>query len=651
MSGLRHRLSGWFWDHSQVWRRPVRRLRQNLSAWRYRLRHWRSPQPPRVLVDLKPTAASATPELTSPALGLRVEAADRAAAETWMASQTEASIVLWPAEEPSSGASLSPWPSTPPSTAPSNALSHQEPTLFLDFNAQLETLPATLVESLLLAAACEGSPLIFAAWAPPAQHMAGPDGRLWATSPLATLWRLPSPETTGPIVGRVVPHVTDLTSQDATTQDATTRHLSHPPTSRASGPYLLRGDISPGTLVRQRVGCPAERLAALEDLPGPPTVLFLLPFLAVGGAERLLFDLLAGLRKTYRCLVVTLEPHDQMLGNTLDTCRRLIPHLYTLGDWLPRACHAGAIEHLLRRYRVESLVCWNGVVAFYDQAADWKRRWPELRIYNQLYNHRGGWIEHYGPRFAAAIDVHLAVNGAIADALIDRGIDAQRVATVPHGVEIPELPSADEPLPRRHSARRELGLEHLPPDTVVVGTFIRLHPQKRPFDILETARRLSHAPVHFLLVGGGPLADAVDQHLADSPLPNLSRFGLRDDLETLYAATDICLMTSEYEGLPIFLLDGLARGLPCVATAVGDIPSLLQDGGGVLVEEVGDVAALAAAVEALLDEPLRRRQGRRGRETVGRRFGLEAYRRRYEELIFPSKSAATETQRKRQDST
>lgn len=629
---LWRRLKGWFWDHSQLWRRPLRRGRHRLSAWRYRLRHRRSPQPPRVMVELKPTVPPST--AASPLLALLVEAADRAAAEAWMASQTEPRIVLWPTESPATAE-----PSSPPTTT--------EATLFMRFDRRLASLPPTLAESLLLSAVCEGTPLILAGWAPPAEDMAGPDDRLWASSAVATLWRLPRAEERGAIVGRVVPHVGHGCEPRRTPPDSGEepgiRHLAHWPSSSASGPYLLRGDLSPGTLLRQRLSCPQRALADLPDLGGPPTVLFLLPFLAVGGAERLLFDLLAGLRDAHRCLVVTLEPHRQELGNTLDTCRRLTPHLYTLGDWLPRACHGGAIEHLLRRYRVESLVCWNGVVAFYDQAAAWKRRWPQLRLYNQLYNHRGGWIEHYGPRFAAAIDGHLAVNGAIAEALIRRGIDPQRVVTVPHGVEIPELAPPEERLRRRRLARRQLGMGDLPKDTVVVGTFIRLHPQKRPFDILETARRLSHLPVHFLLVGGGPLADDLDHRLAAEPLANLSRFGLRDDLETLYAATDICLMTSEYEGLPIFLLDGLARALPCVATAVGDIPSLLRDGGGVLVEKVGDVAALAAGIEALLDDTTRRREGQRGRETVRRRFGLDAYRRRYEGLLFPTGGALAET--------
>jgi glycosyltransferase involved in cell wall biosynthesis len=404
-----------------------------------------------------------------------------------------------------------------------------------------------------------------------------------------------------------------------------------------SGPYLLRPDCRP--VIRQPVRDVHEALRDLPPVPGPRTALFVLPFLAVGGAENLLFDLLAGLRDRYRLLVVTLEPHLQHLGQTVDECRALTPWVYTLGDWLPREANAGALRHLLRRYQAESLVCWNGATDFYDQVTALRRQLPGLRILNQLYNHEGGWIEHLGPASIAAIDVHLAVNRRIADALEHaHGVPAARVALVHHGVEVP--PDDDEQRRARRQIRREkLGL---PQDAVVVGTFVRLHPQKRPLDILGIARRFAavRPAVHFLLAGGGPLDAAVDQELERAPIPNLIRLPLQSDVDPLYDATDLCLSTSSFEGLPVFLLESLARGIPCVATAVGDVPELLRDGGGVLVERPGDLDALQAGVEALLDPERRRREGIAGRRTVEERFGLGPYRERYERLIFPAASPA-----------
>ncbi len=159
---------------------------------------------------------------------------------------------------------------------------------------------------------------------------------------------------------------------------------------------------------------------------------------------------------------------------------------------------------------------------------------------------------------------------------------------------------------RRARLRRELGVDET---TMVVGTFVRMHTQKRPLDIIALARRMTGEKVHFLLVGGGPLDDAVNREIARDRPPNLTRWPLQDDAGPLYDAIDLCLMTSEFEGLPVFLLDGLARGIPCVATAVGDIPLLLSDGGGSVVERPGDLDGLAAALRTYLDPDHRRAEG------------------------------------------
>ena len=111
---------------------------------------------------------------------------------------------------------------------------------------------------------------------------------------------------------------------------------------------------------------------------------------------------------------------------------------------------------------------------------------------------------------------------------------------------------------------------------------------------------------------------------------------MQPDATPLYDALDLCLMTSDFEGLPVFLLDGLARGIPCVATAVGDIPLMLRDGGGRVVARPGDLDALAAAVRSLLDTDARTEEGERGRRSLTTRFGLDRYIQSYESVIFPT---------------
>jgi glycosyltransferase involved in cell wall biosynthesis len=112
---------------------------------------------------------------------------------------------------------------------------------------------------------------------------------------------------------------------------------------------------------------------------------------------------------------------------------------------------------------------------------------------------------------------------------------------------------------------------------------------------------------------------------------------MRDDALDLYDALDLCLMTSSFEGLPVFLLDGLAREIPCVAPAVGDIPLLLESGGGVVVEAPGDIDGLVAGIRTLMDPERRGLEGRLGRSRIEHRFGTERFVSDYQAAIFPER--------------
>lgn len=539
-------------------------------------------------------------------------------------------------------------------------------------------LPATHLESMLLVAAALDLDLVLAGVAPPTPERFGPSGPVFAhagSETAAKLVRVPGRgHSERPVVGRIVPHVGDPRVACWEADDRGLQETKGPqrPTGRArlpalgrrekgtaptrwgarsaagaredadegrdaawpispglptAGPWIFSFGVRPQGVIRLPV---FDVQAALGDLPtvtggGTPSVLFLLPYLAVGGAEKLLFDLIRGL-DGLRSLIVTLEPHQRALGQTVDRARELTSHVYTLGDWLPREAHGGAIRHLLRRYRVETLMSWNGTTWFYDEAAALRRAFPHLRLVNQLYNHRGGWIEHYRPSLVRAVDCHVAVNRRIAQALEARDVPTERIRLVYHGVEVPDLPSREEWGQRRDERRRELGL---PLNALVVGTFVRIHRQKRPLDVVRLAHRFRDRGVVFLLAGSGPLDSALDRELAVDPPPNLVRLPMCRDPERLFDALDLCLLTSSYEGLPVFLLEGLARGIPCVATAVGDVAVLLAEGGGETVARPGDLDRFEAAIESMRNEDRRRREGLVGRRVVQERFDLDGYREAY----------------------
>jgi len=377
---------------------------------------------------------------------------------------------------------------------------------------------------------------------------------------------------------------------------------------------------------------PEKRLMNLPEIPGPPTVAFILPFLAVGGAEALLRDLLDGLNKRYRVLIVTLDQHREELGEQIETFRRKTPLLYLLGDFLPREARIPAMRHLLRRRQVKTLFSWNGTIDFYDHIEEIRRDFPELRIIDQHYNHEGAWLEWLDIGKLRAFNAHVGVNDTISRALKNRGAHPRKVHTIHHAVGIPPLEVVENKESRRKEMLKKLGI---PDDMIVVGSFLRLHLQKRPLDFVRVAERLSGEPFFFLMVGGGPEEKRLRAAVADAGLSNFRLLPFTADTGPLFDATDLCLLLSDYEGLPVFLLEGMSRGIACAATSVGEIPELFSRGGGILTGNPGDIEGATRALQTLRSPRKRREMGLAGRETVVNRHSLDVYIKSYERLIFP----------------
>jgi len=246
-----------------------------------------------------------------------------------------------------------------------------------------------------------------------------------------------------------------------------------------------------------------------------------------------------------------------------------------------------------------------------------------------------GWVPTVLRAVGRRIDAVVALSDPIARALEDRGIDANRIVTLPNGVDTESL------RPRTPAERNRLraGLG-LPPDAFVVVTVGMLNRRKNQLALVEAAGRMATRPLHLALVGppGRDPEDAAPLERALGALPpevGVSRPGSVEPerLAEWLGAADAFTLTSRAEGMPNALLEAMAAGLPCVATDVAGSHDVLARHGGGLLVALDDVQALAAALDGLAAEPGRReRLGAEARAVVERGFSLEAVARRYVEL-------------------
>ena len=174
------------------------------------------------------------------------------------------------------------------------------------------------------------------------------------------------------------------------------------------------------------------------------------------------------------------------------------------------------------------------------------------------------------------------------------------------------------PAAGREAARRRLGI----PLTETVAAWVgRNSRQKRPEDLVPLARRLAQDGVTVVAMGVGLAGTVVARefgHAGGLLLDGEAR------VQDLYAAADLLVQTSEWEGLPLVILEAMMAGLPVVAYDVGGVAEAVVHGEtGFLVEprDVAGAARWCAAVGG--DDDLRIRLGRAGRERGRLRFGRE----------------------------
>jgi glycosyltransferase involved in cell wall biosynthesis len=246
--------------------------------------------------------------------------------------------------------------------------------------------------------------------------------------------------------------------------------------------------------------------------------------------------------------------------------------------------------------------------------------YPRLRTVDQVYDAAAGWIERMDGPTIAAIDAHISCNRHISAALVGRGAAPDVALTVHNAPDLSLFDPAAFDAERRAALAARFGL---PSGRRVVAFIGRMHQQKRPMDVVELARQLrGDARLAFLMVGDGPLAETVRAQVATSGLDNISVHAFHQPSSECYAVADVLLLPSEYEGMPMVILEALAMGVPVVATDVGNNREVLtRTGGGRIVDRVGDVPALRQAVLATLDAPA---DPAALRAAVEREFGMSA---------------------------
>jgi glycosyltransferase involved in cell wall biosynthesis len=227
-------------------------------------------------------------------------------------------------------------------------------------------------------------------------------------------------------------------------------------------------------------------------------------------------------------------------------------------------------------------------------------------------------------RLAGLSDALIAISPAVRRELIDgyRIGRAAQYRVIPLGFDLSALAAIDDR--QRGAARAEL---KIPGGVPVISTVGRITAIKQPGLFLDTIAALARqrSDLVALIAGDGDLREDAQAHARALGIDGRVRWlGWRQDLATIYGATDVFLLTSRNEGTPVALIEAMASAVPGVSTDVGGVRDVIDSPDVGVLAPFGDVAALADGAGRLLrDASLRRAMGERARANVLVRFSSD----------------------------
>jgi glycosyltransferase involved in cell wall biosynthesis len=364
-------------------------------------------------------------------------------------------------------------------------------------------------------------------------------------------------------------------------------------------------------------------------------VAHILPMLSPGGAERVAVHIARGLdRQRYEPTVIS---YTGRLGCELD---RLLDEAGVEVRYLGK--HPGFDYRMYYRLPPVLQECQPDIVHTHLHVLRyalpfflWHKNIPLLHTVHNLAEReieRGmRWTQSCALK-RRVIPVAVATEVALS---MERLYGMQHCRVISNG--IPTQSYANPQTPRREWRAKHSFAE----DQILFVCVARFMPQKNHELLLNAFAQgpAADPSAHLVLVGDGVLREKLQQQTKHLGIAHQVHFlGLRSDIPDVLGASDVFVLSSDWEGNPLSVMEAMASGLPIVSTAAGGVPDMFEHGTHGFVAPVGDAPALSDGMNALLHDKEARRSmgasaGRRAKEKYDVATMVRAYEEIYEQLV------------------
>lgn len=348
------------------------------------------------------------------------------------------------------------------------------------------------------------------------------------------------------------------------------------------------------------VACVNNPLAINED---GRRIMFIVPWMVTGGADRVNLDLLEGLVERGHditvCATLTAENtwEHQFSGFT--------PDIFILPSFLKASDYPRFIAYLISSRKIDTVVITGSTIGY--QLLPYLRAVSPGVAFVDMCHVEEAWLNGGHPRFGIgyqdALDLNIVTTRPLAEWMSARGADSSRIRVMHTGVRAAQSTRSTS---ERVQARAELNIAIEIPIIIFAG---RLCEQKRPALLIEILNGMHSQGFEFvaLIIGDGEQRGLLEKLLnkfdLTSKVKMLGSVSHSRWLELL-VASDILLMPSQYEGISIALLEAMAAGVvPVVAKVGGQEDVVTPDVGVLIAHGTGELQEYQDAIQQLLSNP------------------------------------------------
>ncbi len=339
----------------------------------------------------------------------------------------------------------------------------------------------------------------------------------------------------------------------------------------------------------------------------PPNILFLIPWMVTGGADRVNLDWIGGLIQAgfHVSVCATLKAQHEWLTEFT----ALTPDVFILPNFLHLSDFPRFIVYLIQSRNIDTVLISHCTLG-YQLLPYLRASCPGVAFVDLSHVEEPHWLNGGHPRFGVGyqdmLDLNIVTTDWLRKWMVERGAEPSRIELCYSGIPPGSPPERRE---QGRAIRASLGLSPQIPLLVFAG---RLCTQKNPQLLVRVLHelKLQGCSFHCVVVGDGELRPVLEKLIRKCRLgDSVTMLGALPHKQWMkvVAASDIFFLPSRYEGISVALYEAMAMGSVPVMSAIGGLQELVTPDCGILVPQDGEgLPPFAAALRFLIENPERR---------------------------------------------